>query len=377
MRRGEAREKIITAAERLFAERWYSTVSVADICRTAGVSNGIAYHYFNNKEELLVDLMDRTIQVVDAAPSLNGSNDPDVRIYNYINDLLGLTVDRKHLIRAFRQGQYRMISYEQKLHDLYSRHLAKVLGRAPSDLEYVFTLSGLRFVNIRHAFDSGPADRDTLFKILKEGIFPGDETRPLDDFLPRRILPPAVDLIMDNRAKLISAGKSLFGERDFASVSIADITERAGISVGAFYRHFESKDSFLAEIVKGISRELRRFISLNMPECQSSLEEELAGIYLFCVYLSFDPACYPVVRQAEYVVPEVTREYYDGFLRGYLKRRGWPPGGYDPGTVANFCIGIAHYVGMEFSYSASHKDIKALLEGLIVYYKGGLGRQEV
>lgn len=377
MRRGEAKERIITAAERLFSERWYSTVSVADICRTAGVSNGIAYHYFNNKEELLLDLMDRTIQVVDVAPSLNGSNEPDVRMYNYIKDLLGLTVDRKHLIRAFRQGQYRMISYERKLHDVYSRHLSKVLGRVPSDLEYVFTLSGLRFVNIRHAFDSGPADKETLFRILKDGIFHEDDSRKLDEFLPRRILPPAVDLFQDNRAKLISAGKDLFGEMDFASVSIADITRRAGISVGAFYKYFGSKDLFLAEIVKGISKDLRRFISLNMPECHSGIEEELAGIYLFCLYLSFDPACYPVVRQAEYVVPEVTREYYDSFLRGYLKRKGWPPGGYDPGTVANFCIGIAHYVGMEFSYSASHKDIKSLLEGLIVYYKGGLGRREV
>ncbi len=63
MRRGEAREKIITSAERLFAEKWYSTVSVADICRTAGVSNGIAYHYFDNKDELLKDLMERTTRI--------------------------------------------------------------------------------------------------------------------------------------------------------------------------------------------------------------------------------------------------------------------------------------------------------------------------
>ncbi len=296
---------------------------------------------------------------------------------NYIGDLLDLTEERKHLIRAFRQGQYRMIEYESRLHEVYSRHLARVLGRQASELEYVFVMSGLRFVNIRHAFDSIPADKATMFGILKDGAFPGEAARPLDDFLPKRILPPAVDIFQDNRARLMAAGKALIGSRDFASVSIADITEKAGISVGAFYRHFESKDLFLAEIVKGISRDVRRFINLNMPECESCLEEELAGLYLFCLYLTFDPACYPVVRQAEYVVPDVTREYYDGFMRGYLKRKAWPPGGYDPGTVANFCIGIAHYVGMEFSYSASHKDIKPLIEGLIQCYRGGLARREV
>jgi len=377
MRRGEAKEKIISAAERLFAERWYSTVSVADICRTAGVSNGIAYHYFDNKEELLEDLMERTIRAVDAAPSLNGSEDPDARLMNYIGDLLDLTENRKHLIRAFRQGQYRMIEYESKLHEVYSRHLEKVLGRQASRMEYIFAMSGLRFVNIRHAFDSVPADKATMFGILKRGAFPGDPARPLDDFLPKRILPPAVDVFQDSRARLIAAGKELIGARDFASVSISDITGRAGISVGSFYRHFESKDKFLAEIVRWISRDLRRFINLNMPACRSSLEEELAGLYLFCLYLTFDPACYPVVRQAEYVVPDVTREYYDSFMRGYLKRRAWPPGGYDPVTAANFCIGIAHYVGMEFSYSASKQDIKPLMEGLIQCYRDGLSRREV
>ncbi|HQJ25309.1 MAG TPA: helix-turn-helix domain-containing protein, partial [Bacillota bacterium] len=98
MRRGEAREKIISVAERLFAQRWYSTVSVADICRNAGVSNGIAYHYYKNKDELLVNIMERTIDVVGSGPSLDGKGFEE-RLRNYVRDLLRITVQRKRLIR--------------------------------------------------------------------------------------------------------------------------------------------------------------------------------------------------------------------------------------------------------------------------------------
>lgn len=376
MRRGEAREKIISAAERLFANKWYSTVSVADICRSAGVSNGIAYHYYRNKDELLADIMERTIEVVGGGPSLEGAG-PDGMLRNYVADLLGITVERKHLIRSFRQGQYRMLGYERKLHEVYTKHLEAVLKRKVCEPEYEFIMSGLRFVNIRHAFDGSPADIGTLYKVLTRGAFPGISMRPLGEFLPNRVLPPAVDIIQDTRSKLLKSGKELIGESDFASVGIADITGKAGISVGSFYSHFESKERFLAEMIRQISKELRRFIRINMPKCETRLEEELAGLYLFCLYLTFDPVCYAVVRQGEYVVPDVARGYYDGFVDGYLKRMDWLPEGWDRGTVANFCIGIAHYLGMELTFSGAKKDIRQCIAELAGYYGRGIGRTEV
>ena len=286
MRRGEAKEKIISAAERLFAERWYSTVSVADICRTAGVSNGIAYHYFDNKEELLEDLMERTIRAVDTAPSLNGSEDPDKRLMNYIGDLLDLTENRKHLIRAFRQGQYRMIEYESKLHEVYSRHLEKVLGRQASRMEYIFAMSGLRFVNIRHAFDSVPADKATMFGILKRGAFPGNPARPLADFLPKRILRPSRRL-WTGRARLIAAGKELIGAGILRSVSISDITGRAesrsGRSTGT-----SNQGQVPAEIVRDIEGP-EAFHQLNMPACRAASKRNRRPLPSVCTSRSILP----------------------------------------------------------------------------------------
>jgi len=47
------REKILKAAERLFAEKGYENASIRDIAGVAGVADGTIYNYFENKDALL------------------------------------------------------------------------------------------------------------------------------------------------------------------------------------------------------------------------------------------------------------------------------------------------------------------------------------
>lgn len=51
--REKSREKILSAALKLFAEKGYETTSVDDVVKRAKVSKGSAYHYFPSKEALL------------------------------------------------------------------------------------------------------------------------------------------------------------------------------------------------------------------------------------------------------------------------------------------------------------------------------------
>jgi len=50
-----------------------------------------------------------------------------------------------------------------------------------------------------------------------------------------------------HREALIEAGSTLLKERGFDGASVADISEKAGLTQGAFYRHFASKDALAAE----------------------------------------------------------------------------------------------------------------------------------
>lgn len=53
----------------------------------------------------------------------------------------------------------------------------------------------------------------------------------------------------ETRKKLYSIAEKLFTERDFTAVSVKDITDEAGITKGAFYVHFESKDALITMLI--------------------------------------------------------------------------------------------------------------------------------
>ena len=55
----QRREKILDAANALFAERPYDEVSVEDIARSAGVTRGLVHHYFGGRKDVYIGLLER------------------------------------------------------------------------------------------------------------------------------------------------------------------------------------------------------------------------------------------------------------------------------------------------------------------------------
>lgn len=58
------------------------------------------------------------------------------------------------------------------------------------------------------------------------------------------------------REQLLDSAKSLFARHGFRAVRLGDIGQGAGVSGPAVYRHFESKEAVLAELLVGISEYL-------------------------------------------------------------------------------------------------------------------------
>lgn len=76
----------------------------------------------------------------------------------------------------------------------------------------------------------------------------------------------------ETKQRLYEIAKRLYAERDYTEVSLEDITDEAGITKGAFYVHFESKDALIAELiadhVSGVDRDYKTFIEtlpVDMP----------------------------------------------------------------------------------------------------------------
>src|SRR5512144_11265 len=57
-RSSDKRERILSAAERIFARHGFFAAKVSDVAKEAGVADGTIYLYFKNKDDLLISLFE-------------------------------------------------------------------------------------------------------------------------------------------------------------------------------------------------------------------------------------------------------------------------------------------------------------------------------
>lgn len=111
---------------------------------------------------------------------------------------------------------------------------------------------------------------------------------------------------------LVAAALELLADRDFTALSIADVCAQAGVTAGAFYKRFESKDLFVEYLQRLVVEETRR----NIPT--AAQVERLARL--------------PLAVFLEKTVAATARWYwkYEGFARASLRwsqahPRSWSP----------------------------------------------------
>jgi TetR/AcrR family transcriptional repressor of nem operon len=59
----------------------------------------------------------------------------------------------------------------------------------------------------------------------------------------------------ETRAKIVAVAARLFRARGIDATSVADVMSALGLTVGGFYRHFDSKEALVAEAIDAASRE--------------------------------------------------------------------------------------------------------------------------
>src|SRR5580698_3981147 len=63
----DKRERILDAAERIFARHGFYAAKVSDVAKEAGVADGTIYLYFKSKDELLISLFERRMHQLHVA----------------------------------------------------------------------------------------------------------------------------------------------------------------------------------------------------------------------------------------------------------------------------------------------------------------------
>ncbi|MGA2976114.1 MAG: TetR/AcrR family transcriptional regulator, partial [Spirochaetia bacterium] len=237
------------AAIQLFAKKWYGIVSVAEICRASGLSNGVFYRYFENKQALFRRILGQVLDMLRDAVEVPRGSSPRERLRFFIEAIVDFSWKNPDLVSVFREGQYRFFEYEHGLVSIYMRGLSTALGREAGLPEYLFALGGVRFCAIRRALHDVPIRVEDIHEILRFGLFRGMSFNPAKVF-GGSALPLPVQLEEGARERLLRSGKRIFGEKGFFETNIHDVTDGANLSVGAFYTYFASKEAFYAELIR-------------------------------------------------------------------------------------------------------------------------------
>jgi AcrR family transcriptional regulator len=123
----------------------------------------------------------------------------------------------------------------------------------------------------------------------------------------------------ETRQRLLDAAEHVFAELGYHDASIVKITEAAGVGQGTFYLYFASKKEVFDELVRDLNRRVRHAMKEASSQGATRLESELLGFGAYFRFTVDHPGLYGIIRQAEFVSPEMLRYHYDTMCEGYAE----------------------------------------------------------
>jgi AcrR family transcriptional regulator len=272
-------QRIVDAALRVFGEEGYHQCGVARITELAGCSRASFYQYFSGKEDVFRHLAAQVARQLGASTEALGLVTPDADGWRSIRAWVARYSDvydrYEPVFRVFqtaaesdaavaggsaRTGERHVAAFRSRLTatTLPPRQLdpviALLLACMPRTLDVARILraaspSAYSLERIEDAL--ADVVHRTLFGLQAANVHPPARRRPpMLEFSPamRQALEHdgvARDLTPGGKRTLealMDAGRDLFVARGYHDTRINDVVAAAGLSKGAFYRYFESKD---------------------------------------------------------------------------------------------------------------------------------------
>ena len=156
-----SKAKILDAAVTLFAKEGYANCSTTKIAKEAGVSYGLLYYHFKNKDEILESILVRGLEKLNGGyESFEFSGDPQGDLNNFLDGYVdsyqeerdfwfvysGITFDPKISIESLK-------ALENEYSRLQNQYLIKIFEQlgTPHPVAEAFFLDSCIFGLIMHA----------------------------------------------------------------------------------------------------------------------------------------------------------------------------------------------------------------------------------
>ncbi len=190
----QTRARIREVANRLFLERGYDTVTVAEVARAAGVSSVTVFNHFPRKEDLFLDRTDDAVEflrtaVCDRAPDVDvvaSLHDASIRLFDARHPLSGVDPRSAPFFRTVAQSPA-LVARAREIAAELQETLARLLDGDPAfdgdgTLLAAFFIAGYSAVMVETArrvvadalpdevVDDHRARLEELFDALRTGV---------------------------------------------------------------------------------------------------------------------------------------------------------------------------------------------------------------
>jgi len=302
-------QRIVDAALRVFGEEGYHQCGVARITELAGCSRASFYQYFSGKEDVFRHLAGQVARQLSASTEALGLVTPDADGWRALRAWVGRYSDVYERYEpvflvfqtaaesdaavaggSVRTGERHVAAFRSRLTatTLPPRQLDPVisllLGCLPRTFDNAAILrAATPAAYPRERVEDALADvvHRTLFGLQACNVHPPARRRPpalefspaLGEALQRdgatRNLTPAGRRTLQ---ALTDAGRTLFLSRGYHDTRINDVVSAAGLSKGAFYRYFDSKD----RLVQVLAVEAIRTVSTALADIPAAASDGAA-----------------------------------------------------------------------------------------------------
>jgi len=345
MNSSEKIEQILDAAEEIMSEKGLQNSSIAEIGKTAGVTDSLIYNYFKGKEDLLFSIPGRRMKEVlrNLSEQLQGIPDPISRLSKMIWFHL-------HFNDTYR-GYARLLLLECRSNRNFYKHEAYALIRQYAGIMLGILEDGVKKhiftedVNMRLVRDIifGLLDWENLSCLASHEM---QETVPdLEDILTL-VLPvitidtKASSMELDKSIRILRAAESVFAEKGYIQATISEIAKIANVSEGTIYEYFKNKDDLLFSIpeqrfqehiakldeifeLKTPLRKLRRFIRYHFYLYMT--EPNFVKVFLLHIQLNqkfYNSQLYKTFNNYTKIISDVLEEgKKDGSMRTNINTR--------------------------------------------------------
>lgn len=179
--------------------------------------------------------------------------------------------------------------------------------------------------------------------------------------------------------RLVSAAAQVFYEKGYHNATINDITQRAGVSAGAFYVYFDSKYNLYKCLLLQCSHMIRKHLNQAVQDCKTRQEVEEVGLRVWLEFVRQNRYMYHIIWESLYIDKQLFVDYYVNFSKAYMrgidaaKAKGEIRPEIDSEVLAYTLMGASNFLGLNWGLFKNYPtDFEQVVTSFMYIIDGGI-----